>query len=55
MTPTPRFQSALRPAIEAHIDLKRALGRQFRNEAAVLQDLDRFLSARNAHALTAER
>ena len=54
MTPAAGFQSALGPAIAAYIDLKRALGRQFRNEAAVLQHLDCFLSARNAGDLTAE-
>lgn len=46
------YQSALGPQIQAHVELKRALGRLFEREAGVLGDLDRFLSAQDADDLT---
>ena len=48
------YCSALGPAIQAHVDLKRVLGRQFDREAGILGDLDRFLAARSADDLTAD-
>lgn len=52
---TPVCRSALGPAITAYISLQRSLGRKFRNEAYVLADLDRFLAALGAEAMTADR
>jgi integrase len=40
------FDSALGPTITAYLALKKALGRRFANETAVLAHLDRFLVAR---------
>ena len=47
------FQSALAPSIAAYLQLKQALGREYRNETVVLADLDRFLVAQRAPTLTA--
>ena len=47
------YQSALAPAIRAHIGLKRALGRRYDREAWILRDLDRFLERRSADDLNA--
>ena len=47
------FRSALGPTIASYLALKQALGRQYRNETAVLTDLDRFLLAQRADTLTA--
>ena len=41
------FSSRLGPAIAAYLTLKRALGRRFRSEAAVLTHLDQFLAGRS--------
>ena len=46
--------SALGPMIASFVELRRALGRDVRDETAVLEDLDRFLAQRQASALTAE-
>lgn len=53
--PVVTFRSALAPVIEAHLELRRALGHQCRTEAWILARLDRFLADRGADALTAER
>ncbi len=53
MSDASTFQSALGPEIRAHIELKRALGRQFQREAGILGDLDRFLVASDEQDLTA--
>ena len=45
--------SALQPSIAAYLQLKQALGREYRNETVVLADLDRFLVAQRAPTLTA--
>jgi len=37
------FSSRLAPVFERYVNLKRALGRRFDNEAGTLQSLDRFL------------
>ena len=47
------FHSALGPSIAAYLQLKQALGREYRNETVVLADLDRFLVAQRAPTLTA--
>lgn len=54
MRPEPTFRSVLASAITAFLDLKRALGFQYVRETAVLANLDRFLAARRAAALTAD-
>ena len=53
---TDTLQSPIGPAITDYLSLKRALGRQFANEAHILRGLDRFLAghAPSAPALTAE-
>ena len=48
------FHSALGPSITAYLQLKQALGREYRNETVVLADLDRFLVAQRAPTLTAK-
>ena len=53
MKSAPAFRSVIAPAITAFLDLKRALGCQCVTETSVLADLDRFLDARQATALTA--
>jgi integrase len=53
MTREHAFASILGPAIQRYLTLKRALGRQYVSESAILVHLDAFLSAANAD-LTAE-
>ena len=53
MSTPPTFRSALGPTIASYLALKQALGRQYRNETAVLAALDRFLRAQRADTLTA--
>ncbi len=52
MTQLPTFRSCLGPDIQAHVERKQALGRQFVGEAGILGDLDRFLAAHSEHDLT---
>ena len=47
------FHSSLGPSIAAYLQLKQALGREYRNETVVLADLDRFLVAKREPTLTA--
>lgn len=54
MNNTRAYQSGLGQQIHAHVERKRALGRQFKREAGILGDLDRFLATRGAGELTAE-
>lgn len=44
MRTTPSFRSLLSEDIQSYLDLKRAIGRKFKNEEAALRLLDRFLS-----------
>ena len=53
MSVCPTFHSALGPTIAAYVELKQALGREFRKEIAILADLDGFLIAQRAQTLTA--
>jgi integrase/recombinase XerD len=48
MNELPSFASALAPVIVSYLALKRALGRQYNAECAVLRQVDRFLAARAA-------
>ena len=52
MTQLPTYRSCLGPDIQAHVERKQALGRQFVGEAGILGDLDRFLAARGEQDLT---
>ncbi len=52
MTRPTTFRSCLGPDIQAHVERKQALGRQFVREAGILADLDRFLAAHSEHDLT---
>ena len=54
MKAEPTFRSVIASAIAASLDLKRTLGCQCVRETAVLADLDRFLDARRATALTVD-
>ena len=54
MNNTRAYQSGLGPQIHAHVECKRALGRQFDREAGILGDLDRFLTAQGTGELTSE-
>jgi integrase/recombinase XerD len=45
-----RFQSRLAPSLQAHVDLKRALGRHYVAEAAVLRHWDNFIRRRYPRA-----
>ena len=53
MNGTTNQRSALGPLIDAYVELHRALGRKFANEAAILAGLDRFLVARGTDVFTA--
>ncbi len=52
MTQLPTLRSCLGPDIQAHVERKQALGRQFVGAAGILGDLDRFLAAHSEHDLT---
>jgi site-specific recombinase XerD len=45
-----RFQSRFAPSLQAHVDLKRAVGRHYVTEAAVLRHWDNFVRRRYPHA-----
>jgi integrase/recombinase XerD len=58
MSTSRSFSSALGPVITSYLTLKKALGRQFREETNVLSHLDRFLVAQRSgegHALDSQR
>lgn len=52
-TPATPFRSALGPVIAAYVELQRALGYQYGNEARILAQLDGFLADRRDPTLTA--